>query len=41
MGAGVSVRYVDLRWASPDEPPTPGGRVGIAVDGATLRAYPR
>ncbi len=41
IGEGASVRYVDLRWASPDVPPTPGGRVGIAVDHGTLRVYPR
>ena len=41
LGAGSSVRYVDLRWDSLDEPPSPGSRVGIAVDRETLRFYAR
>ena len=41
VGEGSSVRYVELRWNSPGEPPAPGGRVAIAVDGRTLRFYAR
>ena len=41
IGAGNSVRYVDLRWDASGEPPPPGGRVAIAVDGGTQRVYAR
>lgn len=41
IGAGLTTRYVDVRWEGPDEPPPPGKPVALAVDPTTLRYYER
>lgn len=41
VGAGAAVRYVDLRWAAPGEPPAAGDRVAIVVAPSTLRVFAR
>ena len=41
LGIGPGTRYVEVRWDDPAEPPSPGDRVAIAADPATLRYFER
>ena len=41
LGEGALRRYAELRWASDEAPPPPGGAVGVAADRGSLRLYAR